>query len=91
MAGDLVLIILEVKLVIIRQLEQIERGEYKGLYWGTALRALPNEKRPTYLFTLRDPATRNDDDLVLFIECHHFRHTVGCTRMIDITRETKKS
>lgn len=39
----------------------------------------------TYLFTLWDPAARNDDDFVLFVKRHNFRNTVGCTRMIDIS------
>ncbi len=60
---------------------------------NTALRALPKKEKITLtnLFTLWDPATGNDDDLVLFVKCHNFRDTVGCTRMINIARERKKS
>jgi len=55
MARDLVLIVLEIKLVVVGQ-----------------------------LFSLGDPATGNDDNLVFFVKCYNLCNTVGGTGMVDV-------
>lgn len=47
-------------------------------------RILQSTRHDSYLFTLGDSTTGNDDDLVLFVKRHNFRNTVRCTGMIHI-------
>lgn len=44
----------------------------------------------THLFPLGDPAAGDDDDLVLLVKGHNLSHTVGGTRVVDVTEQRSK-
>lgn len=43
-----------------------------------------------HLFSLGDPATGDDDDLVLFVKRHHLGNTVGRTGVVHIAEEENR-
>lgn len=43
-----------------------------------------------HLFSLRDPAAGNDDNLVFFVKCYNFCNTVWGTGMVDVAGGKKK-
>lgn len=43
-----------------------------------------------HLFALGDPATGDDDDLVLFVKCDNLCNTVGGTGVVDIAGREKR-
>lgn len=44
----------------------------------------------SHLFSLGDPATGDDDDLVLFVKRHHLGNTVGRTGVVHIAEEENR-
>ena len=105
MAGDLVLIVPKIKLIVICQLEREEGtikasppeevGEGSGL--GTGLSAEKREllchslrEASSYLLSFGDSPAGDDDDFVLLVKCHNFRHTVRGTRMVNVPRQWDK-
>lgn len=93
MAGDLVLITLKIKLIVICQLEREEghnqgqsaQRKSRGGQWPWDWTSLSSEKRELLCHSLREASSyllsfgdsaADDDDFVLLVKCHNFRHTV---------------
>jgi hypothetical protein len=59
------------------------RSEGSGL--GTQLLGMAKEEViSSHLFSFGDSPAGDDDDFVLFVKCHNFRHTVRGTGMINV-------
>lgn len=106
MAGDLVLIVLKVKLIVIGQLEKeegkINASTHRGSGGGqrSDLRAVvlelgsgEGQRRRSYfdtqeasshLLSFGDSPAGDDDDFILLVKCHNFRHTVRRTGMVNV-------
>lgn len=76
---DLMLVVLQVKLVVIGQLGQ--RGTGEG---SVCERRAERRGRSTYLLSSLDAPAGADDDLVLLLHRHHLRDAVGRTRVVDV-------
>lgn len=104
MAGDLVLIVLKVKLIVIGQLEREEgrinartpEGVGGGQWpWNSALgngreegAALSlTQDTSSHLLSFGDSPAGDDDDFILLVKRHNFRHTVRGTRMVDVPKQ----
>lgn len=83
-AGDLVLVVLEVELVVVGELGG-EQGVTHGTKTPSRHRDPPFPPRaPSDLLPLGDAPAGDDDDFVLLVEGHDFSHAVRGARVVDV-------
>lgn len=86
MTGDLVLIVLKIKLIVIGQLERKEGQSHSkpDEDAGKMVLGAAGPSLSSHLFSFRDSPAGDDDDLVLLVKCHHLCYTVRGTGVVNV-------